>query len=99
MLITLVGLVLVVLAAVYVAWPLLAGSAPEEVAESPLGEASNLEKEKDAALLAIRDADVILVMEHGSIVEQGSHASLLAAGGAYARLYSAQFAAAVAEVD
>ncbi|WP_239162433.1 ABC transporter ATP-binding protein [Paractinoplanes rishiriensis] len=50
-------------------------------------------------LSTIRDADVILVMEHGSIVEQGSHSSLLAAGGAYARLYSAQFAAAVAEVD
>jgi ATP-binding cassette subfamily B protein len=50
-------------------------------------------------LSTIRDADVILVMEHGSIVEQGSHESLLAAGGAYARLYSAQFAAAVVEVD
>ncbi len=50
-------------------------------------------------LSTIRDADVILVMESGSIVEQGNHESLLAAGGAYARLYSAQFAAAVAEVD
>jgi ATP-binding cassette subfamily B multidrug efflux pump len=50
-------------------------------------------------LSTIRDADVILVMEDGSIVEQGNHESLLAAGGAYARLYSAQFAAAVAEVD
>jgi len=50
-------------------------------------------------LSTIRDADVILVMENGSIVEQGNHESLLAAGGAYARLYSAQFAAAVAEVD
>jgi ATP-binding cassette subfamily B multidrug efflux pump len=50
-------------------------------------------------LSTIRDADVILVMEDGSIVEQGNHESLLASGGAYARLYSAQFSAAVAEVD
>ena len=50
-------------------------------------------------LSTIRDADLILVMEHGSIVEQGTHDSLLAAGGAYARLYSAQFAAAAVEVD
>jgi ATP-binding cassette, subfamily B, multidrug efflux pump len=49
-------------------------------------------------LSTIRDADLILVMEHGSIVEQGSHDQLLAAGGAYARLYSSQFAAAVEEV-
>lgn len=50
-------------------------------------------------LSTIRDADVILVMEHGAIVEQGSHAELIAAGGAYARLYASQFAAAAAEVD
>jgi ATP-binding cassette subfamily B multidrug efflux pump len=50
-------------------------------------------------LSTIRDADVILVMENGTIVEQGDHSSLLAAGGAYARLYSAQFAQAVVEVD
>jgi hypothetical protein len=56
-LITLVGLVLVVLAAVFVAWPLLAGTPTAEVGESPLVEASELEKEKDSALLAIRDAD------------------------------------------
>ncbi|MFI8432740.1 ABC transporter ATP-binding protein [Streptomyces sp. NPDC079020] len=50
-------------------------------------------------LSTIRDADVILVMESGSIVEQGSHDELLAAKGAYARLYAAQFAQALAEVD
>ncbi|MGC5001214.1 ABC transporter ATP-binding protein [Streptomyces sp. NBC_00353] len=50
-------------------------------------------------LSTIRDADVILVMEDGSIVEQGTHDELLEAQGAYARLYAAQFAQAVAEVD
>ncbi|UKA60935.1 ABC transporter ATP-binding protein/permease [Arthrobacter sp. FW306-2-2C-D06B] len=49
-------------------------------------------------LSTIRDANLILVMEAGQIVEQGTHAELLAAGGAYSRLYEAQFAAPVAEV-
>ncbi|MFJ7963812.1 ABC transporter ATP-binding protein [Streptomyces sp. NPDC096324] len=50
-------------------------------------------------LSTIRDADTILVMEDGAIVEQGTHTDLLESGGAYARLYQAQFAQAVAEVD
>ena len=45
-------------------------------------------------LSTIRDADVILVMDAGRIVEQGSHHELLAIGGAYCELYHAQFAAA-----
>lgn len=50
-------------------------------------------------LSTIRDADVILVMEQGRIVEKGTHDDLVAAGGAYARLYESQFAAAAAPVD
>ncbi|MBW0115726.1 ABC transporter ATP-binding protein [Pseudonocardia abyssalis] len=47
-------------------------------------------------LSTIRDADLILVMEAGNIVEQGTHEQLLAARGAYWALYNAQFAAAAA---
>jgi ATP-binding cassette subfamily B protein len=42
-------------------------------------------------LSTIRDADLILVMEHGAIVEQGNHDELMEKGGAYADLYNAQF--------
>lgn len=42
-------------------------------------------------LSTIRDADKILVMEHGDIVESGTHRELLELGGAYARLYRSQF--------
>jgi ATP-binding cassette subfamily B multidrug efflux pump len=50
-------------------------------------------------LSTIRGADVILVMEDGRIVEQGSHRDLLTRDGAYARLYNSQFVAPAAEVD
>ena len=48
-------------------------------------------------LSTIRDADTILVMEHGDIVEQGGHDELLERGGAYARLHAAQFARALTD--
>jgi ATP-binding cassette subfamily B protein len=43
-------------------------------------------------LSTIREADVILVMKDGDIIEQGNHESLLAQGGFYAQLYNSQFA-------
>lgn len=50
-------------------------------------------------LSTIRDADTILVMEDGHIVEQGDHEELLAARGAYHRLYMSQFEGAMTEAD
>jgi ATP-binding cassette subfamily B protein len=50
-------------------------------------------------LSTIRDADVILVMENGRIVEQGNHEDLLAREGAYYRLYMSQFRGPSADID
>lgn len=56
----------------------------------------NLMKKRTSFIIAhrlstIRDADLILVMDHGDIVEQGTHEELLAKGGFYAKLYNSQF--------
>ncbi|MBP2071643.1 ABC transporter ATP-binding protein [Thermoanaerobacterium butyriciformans] len=56
----------------------------------------NLMKNRTSFIIAhrlstIRDADLILVMDHGDIVEQGTHEELLAKGGFYAKLYNSQF--------
>ena len=50
-------------------------------------------------LSTIRGADVILVMEDGRVVETGTHRELLGRDGSYSRLYNAQFASAVVEVE
>ncbi len=50
-------------------------------------------------LSTIRDADLILVMEHGDIVEKGTHDELITAQGAYWRLYRSQFEQAAADID
>jgi ATP-binding cassette subfamily B protein len=50
-------------------------------------------------LSTIRDASLILVMNHGAIIEQGSHKDLLAQGGFYAELYNSQFTGGNQEVS
>jgi ABC-type multidrug transport system fused ATPase/permease subunit len=50
-------------------------------------------------LSTIRDADVILVMNQGRIIEQGTHEALLARRGFYADLYNSQFAEALADAS
>jgi ATP-binding cassette subfamily B protein len=62
-----------------------------------------LRKERTSFVIAhrlstIRGADTILVMEHGRIVEQGSHGELLAHDGPYSRLYNSQFVAPAVDV-
>jgi ATP-binding cassette subfamily B multidrug efflux pump len=61
---------------------------------------NNLRSDRTSFVIAhrlstIRDADVILVMENGAIVEQGSHAQLLATRGQYYALYNSQFQGAI----
>nr|WP_045296408.1 ABC transporter ATP-binding protein [Microbacterium trichothecenolyticum] len=65
---------------------------------------SRLREDRTAFVIAhrlstIRDADLILVMENGAIVEQGSHNQLLAQKGSYGRLYNAQFEGAAEEEE
>jgi ATP-binding cassette subfamily B protein len=63
---------------------------------------ANLMKGRTSFIIAhrlstIRDADLILVMNHGSIIEQGNHKELLAMNGFYAELYNSQFTAGASD--
>ena len=66
--------------------------------EIEIGKAmSKLMKNRTSFVIAHRlstivDADLILLMQNGNIIEQGTHHTLLEAGGAYAALYNSQFA-------
>ena len=50
-------------------------------------------------LSTIKNADLILVMNHGDIVEQGTHEELLAQNGFYAGLYNSQFEECIDEIE
>ena len=73
------------------------GRAPQQGSPAPRAAAlSRLLRGRTSIVIAhrlstIRDADLILVIEAGEIVERGNHAALLAAGGRYADLYQGQF--------
>ena len=74
------------------AFRLLTGSGPASFARMMQGRTSFIVAHR---LSTIKEADVILVMKDGHIIEQGNHETLLAEGGFYAELYNSQFARSV----